>query len=211
MRSGCSSASPAVWTPRWPCFLGARLPDDETTGLGHSGHHDARLRHDGRTHNNALTSAAFSAPNCGKSPSPNDACMEHLRSIGHDPEDHSVVYENAQARERTQILMDVANQAGGFVVGTGDLSEIVMGWCTYNADHMSMYAVNCSVPKTLFPAIDCVRRRPFRNKRWDNSGTSSTRPSARGSCPPRTTALFARKRKTSSGLMRFMISSCITS
>ena len=78
-----------------------------------------------------------------------DACMEHFRSIGHDPEDHSVVYENAQARERTQILMDVANQAGGFVVGTGDLSEIAMGWCTYNADHMSMYAVNCSVPKTL--------------------------------------------------------------
>ena len=75
--------------------------------------------------------------------------MEHFRSIGHDPEDHSVVYENAQARERTQILMDVANQAGGFVVGTGDLSEIAMGWCTYNADHMSMYAVNCSVPKTL--------------------------------------------------------------
>lgn len=78
-----------------------------------------------------------------------DACLEHFRSIGHDPEDHSVVYENAQARERTQILMDVANQAGGFVVGTGDLSEIAMGWCTYNADHMSMYAVNCSVPKTL--------------------------------------------------------------
>ena len=78
-----------------------------------------------------------------------EACLEHFRSIGHDPDEHNVVYENAQARERTQILMDVANQAGGFVVGTGDLSEIAMGWCTYNADHMSMYAVNCSVPKTL--------------------------------------------------------------
>ncbi len=78
-----------------------------------------------------------------------EACLEHFRSIGHNPDQHNVVYENAQARERTQILMDVANQAGGFVVGTGDLSEIAMGWCTYNADHMSMYAVNCSVPKTL--------------------------------------------------------------
>ena len=78
-----------------------------------------------------------------------EACMEHFRAIGHDPEVRDVVYENTQARERTQILMDVANQRAGLVVGTGDLSEIAMGYCTYNADHMSMYAVNSGVPKTL--------------------------------------------------------------
>ena len=75
--------------------------------------------------------------------------MEHFRAIGHNPEQRNVVYENTQARERTQILMDVANQRDGIVVGTGDLSEIAMGYCTYNADHMSMYAVNSGVPKTL--------------------------------------------------------------
>ena len=64
-------------------------------------------------------------------------------------EDHSVTFENAQARERTQVLMDIANQNGGIVIGTGDLSELALGWCTYNGDHMSMYAVNCSIPKTL--------------------------------------------------------------
>lgn len=74
---------------------------------------------------------------------------QHFADIGHDEADHSVTYENAQARERTQILMDVANQEGGLVVGTGDLSELALGWATYNADHMSMYGVNASVPKTL--------------------------------------------------------------
>ena len=78
-----------------------------------------------------------------------DAVTLHLRDIGHDIADHSVTYENAQARERTQILMDVANDFGGIVLGTGDLSEIALGWCTYNADHMSMYGVNSGVPKTL--------------------------------------------------------------
>ena len=102
----------------------------------------------GRTYNNAVNLCRLLGVEL-REIGIKDACMEHFRSIGHDPEDHSVVYENAQARERTQILMDVANQADGFVVGTGDLSEIAMGWCTYNADHMSMYAVNCSVPKTL--------------------------------------------------------------
>ena len=77
------------------------------------------------------------------------AVLQHFQDIGHDPEDHSVVYENAQARERTQILMDIANQAGGIVIGTGDLSELALGWATYNADHMSMYGVNAGVPKTL--------------------------------------------------------------
>jgi NAD+ synthase (glutamine-hydrolysing) len=78
-----------------------------------------------------------------------EACLLHFNDIGHDPQNHDVTYENAQARERTQILMDVANQVGGFVVGTGDLSELALGWCTYNADHMSNYGVNCSIPKTL--------------------------------------------------------------
>ena len=78
-----------------------------------------------------------------------DACIQHFKDIGHDPDNHDVTYENSQARERTQILMDVANQCNGFVVGTGDLSELALGWCTYNADHMSNYGVNCSIPKTL--------------------------------------------------------------
>lgn len=78
-----------------------------------------------------------------------EAVLIHFRDINHDPEDHSVTYENGQARERTQILMDIANQTGGMVIGTGDLSELALGWATYNGDHMSMYAVNSSVPKTL--------------------------------------------------------------
>ena len=77
------------------------------------------------------------------------AVLQHFKDIGHDPEDHSVTYENSQARERTQILMDIANQTDGIVIGTGDLSELALGWATYNGDHMSMYAVNVGVPKTL--------------------------------------------------------------
>ncbi len=77
------------------------------------------------------------------------ACKDHFKEIKHNPKVHDVTYENVQARERTQILMDIANKEKGIVVGTGDLSEIALGWSTYNADHMSMYAVNCGVPKTL--------------------------------------------------------------
>jgi len=77
------------------------------------------------------------------------AVRQHFVDIGHDEKKQDITYENSQARERTQILMDVANQVGGLVVGTGDLSELALGWCTYNGDHMSMYAVNCGVPKTL--------------------------------------------------------------
>lgn len=77
------------------------------------------------------------------------ACMQHFEDIGHDPNVTDVTYENVQARERTQILMDVANKEKGIVIGTGDLSELALGWCTYNADHMSMYSVNCDIPKTL--------------------------------------------------------------
>lgn len=78
-----------------------------------------------------------------------EACLQHFRDIDHDPSVHDVTYENSQARERTQILMDVANQLGGLVIGTGDLSELALGWATYNGDHMSMYGVNGSIPKTL--------------------------------------------------------------
>ena len=77
------------------------------------------------------------------------ACLQHFKDIGHLPDTHDVTYENTQARERTQILMNIANKEGGLVIGTGDLSELAMGWCTYNGDHMSMYAVNSGVPKTL--------------------------------------------------------------
>ena len=78
-----------------------------------------------------------------------DACIQHFKDIGHDVNNHDVTYENSQARERTQILMDIANQMNGLVVGTGDLSELALGWATYNGDHMSMYGVNGSIPKTL--------------------------------------------------------------
>jgi NAD+ synthase (glutamine-hydrolysing) len=78
-----------------------------------------------------------------------DACIQHFKDINHDINVHDVTYENGQARERTQILMDIANRVGGMVIGTGDLSELALGWATYNGDHMSMYGVNGSVPKTL--------------------------------------------------------------
>ena len=77
------------------------------------------------------------------------AVLQHFEDIGHDYQDHSVTFENAQARERTQVIMDIANSCGGLVIGTGDLSELALGWATYNGDHMSMYGVNGSVPKTL--------------------------------------------------------------
>jgi len=79
--------------------------------------------------------------------------MQHFKDINHDPEDHSVTYENAQARERTQVLMDIANKVNGLVVGTGDLSEVALGWATYNGDHMSMYGVNADVSKTLIRSM----------------------------------------------------------
>ena len=101
-----------------------------------------------RTHDNARTMSE--ALGCElREISIAAAVRQHFADIGHDEADHSVTYENAQARERTQILMDIANREGGLVVGTGDLSELALGWATYNADHMSMYGVNAGVPKTL--------------------------------------------------------------
>lgn len=102
----------------------------------------------GRTYNNALTLMKKYGVTI-REISIKDASLQHFKDIGLDPEDRSVTYENTQARERTQILMDVANKEGGLVIGTGDLSELALGWCTYNGDHMSMYAVNTSIPKTL--------------------------------------------------------------
>jgi NAD+ synthase (glutamine-hydrolysing) len=78
-----------------------------------------------------------------------NSVKSHLTDIGLSEDDRSIAFENAQARERTQVLMDIANNENGFVVGTGDLSELALGWCTYNGDHMSMYSVNSSIPKTL--------------------------------------------------------------
>ncbi len=90
-----------------------------------------------------------------------EAVSQHFSDIGHDPQVHNGTYENAQARERTQVLMDYAGMVNGIVVGTGDLSELALGWCTYNGDHMSMYGVNASVPKTLVRwMVDAISEMP---------------------------------------------------
>lgn len=78
-----------------------------------------------------------------------DAVLQHFKDIGQNPNEFDVTFENSQARERTQVLMDIANKTGGMVIGTGDMSELALGWATYNGDHMSMYGVNASIPKTL--------------------------------------------------------------
>lgn len=102
----------------------------------------------GRTYNNALSLMRKLGITI-REISIAEASAAHLQNIGHGLEDHDLTYENAQARERMQVLMDIAGMEGGLVVGTGDLSELALGWCTYNADHMSMYGVNASIPKTL--------------------------------------------------------------
>lgn len=102
----------------------------------------------GRTKNNSITLMEYLGCDIREIPIV-DSVRQHFADIGHDEAVHDITYENCQARERTQILMDVANKEGGFVIGTGDLSELALGWCTYNGDHMSMYAVNTSIPKTL--------------------------------------------------------------
>lgn len=102
----------------------------------------------GRTYNNAVKLCKELGITLQEIPI-KEACLQHFKDIGHDVSIHDITYENVQARERTQILMDLANKNNGILVGTGDLSELVLGWCTYNGDHMSMYGVNCSIPKTL--------------------------------------------------------------
>ncbi len=114
-------------------FIGVTMP-----GFGTSG----------RTYNNAINLMKSYGVTM-KEVSIKEASLQHFADIGLDPEDRSVTYENTQARERTQILMDIANMEGGLVIGTGDLSELILGWCTYNGDHMSMYCVNGNIPKTL--------------------------------------------------------------
>lgn len=101
-----------------------------------------------KTYNNALSLMKLLNTQIREIPI-EKAVMQHFEDIGHDPNVHDVIFENAQARERTQILMDIANKENGLVIGTGDLSETALGWATYNGDHMSMYAVNISIPKTL--------------------------------------------------------------
>ncbi len=102
----------------------------------------------GRTYNNAITLMKELGVTT-KEISIKEACVLHYNDIGHDINVHDITYENVQARERTQILMDLSNKEGGIVIGTGDLSELALGWCTYNGDQMSMYGVNSSIPKTL--------------------------------------------------------------
>ncbi len=99
-----------------------------------------------------------------------DAVLGHFRDIGHDPEVTDVTYENSQARERTQILMDIANQQNAIVIGTGDLSELALGWCTYNGDQMSMYGVNAGIPKTLIRAIVAYISCTYRKENSEISG-----------------------------------------
>ncbi|MBQ4621898.1 MAG: NAD(+) synthase [Bacteroidaceae bacterium] len=106
----------------------------------------------GRTYNNALGLMEALGVTI-REISIKEACIQHFNDIGHDINVHNVTYENSQARERTQILMDVANQLNGMVIGTGDLSELALGWATYNGDHMSMYGVNAGVPKTLIQSL----------------------------------------------------------
>ncbi len=102
----------------------------------------------GRTYNNAVGLAKYYDVDL-RDISIKDSCIQHYKDIGLPEDDRSITYENAQARERTQILMDVANMENGFVLGTGDMSELALGWCTYNGDHMSMYGINANLPKTL--------------------------------------------------------------
>ncbi len=124
-------------------FRSLGIPADKIVGVTMPGFGTT-----GRTYENALTLMRRLGVTIREIPIA-DAVMQHFRDIGHDPENHDVTYENSQARERTQILMDIANQTGGIVLGTGDLSELALGWATYNGDHMSMYGINAGVPKTL--------------------------------------------------------------
>ncbi len=130
-----------------------------------------------------------------------EACAVHFRDIGMDDADRSVAYENAQARERTQILMDLANRTGGLVIGTGDLSELALGWATYNGDHMSMYGVNCGVPKTLVRhLVRWVAAHPDYEVARGGCSTSSTPLSVRSCCLPTKRAKSYKRQKTWSAL-----------
>ena len=129
---------------------------------------------------------------------------QHFADIGQDESVHDVTYENSQARERTQVLMDLANQCGGIVVGTGDLSELALGWATYNGDHMSMYAVNASIPKTLVRYLV-----QYEASKTPEALRAVLRPSVRNCCRQNQTVRLHRKQKIWLALMSCTTSSCI--
>jgi NAD+ synthase (glutamine-hydrolysing) len=159
-----------------------------------------------RTYGNALQLARSLAATLREIPI-RASVSQHFADIGHPADLHDVTYENSQARERTQILMDIANQTAGLVIGTGDLSELALGWATYNGDHMSMYAVNCSVPKTLVRHL--VRHAAGQAEpHWLIScWISSIRRSAPSCCRPVTARLPSRL-SISSVPMNFMTFFC---
>ena len=114
-----------------------------------------------------------------------ETVKRHFMDIGQSMDDHDVTFENGQARERTQVLMDLANKHGGLVIGTGDLSELALGWATYNGDHMSMYGVNGSIPKTLVRhLVDYAAHETKDAALTQCCWTFSTPPSPRSFCPP---------------------------
>ena len=132
-----------------------------------------------RTYNNALSIAKCFGVSILEIPI-KDAVIQHFKDIGHDAGIHDITYENSQARERTQVLMDLANKHDGLMIGTGDMSELVLGWTTYSGDHMSMYGVNASVPKTLIRSIVKWYADTTENKEISALlGDILTRPSAR--------------------------------
>ena len=149
-----------------------------------------------RTYNNALHLMASLGVTI-KEISIKESCIQHFNDINHDMTVHDVTYENSQARERTQILMDVANQLGGLVIGTGDLSELALGWATYNGDHMSMYGVNGSIPKTLVKhLVKWWRRMTLMRRRGPHYWILWTPLSVRNSYRRMKTEISGRLRKT---------------
>jgi NH3-dependent NAD+ synthetase len=129
-----------------------------------------------------------------------DTLLAHFKDIQHSPEDHNLTYENAQARERTQVLMDLCSERNAIMVGTGDLSELCLGWTTYNGDHMSMYGVNASIPKTLVRYL--CKATPFFIPRWRHRSMTSSIPRfPRNFSRPIKKGKSLRRPKTKSGLM----------
>lgn len=141
-----------------------------------------------------------------------EACIQHFKDIGHDLNIHDVTYENSQARERTQILMDIANQTWGMVIGTGDLSELALGWATYNGDHMSMYGVNAGIPKTLVKhLVQWVAENGMDETSKATLLDIVDTPISPELIPADENGEIKQKRKTSSVLTNYTTSSCIIS
>ena len=136
---------------------------------------------------------------------------QHLKDIAHPLSGRDVTYENAQARERTQVLMDLANQSGGLVIGTGDLSELALGWATYNGDHMSMYGVNAGVPKTLVRHLTGLRGADGAGYKTGRRAAGHTGHARQSGASAPSGKNIRRKRKIWSDRMNCMISFCIIS